>query len=428
MQMQILNQRDYRSAKARLAQLQAALGPEAVIENLTSSLSADITSARRQALAAEAKRLREEIEGYEKLQSISEFSGDIPTDDLGLLPIVGRVARRLSQRELADLLEVSEQQIQRYESDRYSTISLSRYQRLLEALGIDLRSRLKSTWSIANGEHNEPSLFQDVDAALLSELRKQNWISIPKGASNDAVGQILATYVSESAELTRGRTLHRRLVREASAIDNSALLIWQARALRQAMAARQKLKTKFNIVDNEWISKLVRLSSHKDGPRKAADLLRDKGILLIVVPHLPHTRLDGAAMQLADGTPVIAITIRYDRLDSFWFTLAHELGHIFLHFNHGLEAGFMDNLDIGGTSNEERDADLFALSALIPDQVWETAPARFSKSDDLVRRFAESAGINPAIVAGRIRKERGDYRIFNELVGNGLVRPQFSDQ
>src|ERR1700761_5306506 len=96
-------------------------------------------------------------------------------------------------------------------------------------------------------------------------------------------------------------------------------------------------------------------------------------------PHLPTPLLDGAALQLADGTPVIALTLRYDRLDSFWFTLFHEVGHVLLHFNHGLEAGFLDNLDVENDTVEERDADIFALSALISDEAWETAPARFSK-------------------------------------------------
>jgi HTH-type transcriptional regulator/antitoxin HigA len=146
------------------------------------------------------------------------------------------------------------------------------------------------------------------------------------------------------------------------------------------------------------------------------------------VQHLPHTLLDGAAMLLADGTPVIALTLRYDRLDSFWFTLLHEIGHVILHFNHGLDVGFIDNLDEIGDSSEEREADIFALSATIPDSTWETAPARFSRSSELVKKFANGLEIHPAIVAGRIRKERQDYKIFSDLVGSGLVRPQFADQ
>jgi HTH-type transcriptional regulator/antitoxin HigA len=426
--MPILNQRDYRSAKARLAQLQAALGTGAVVDGLTSSLSAEITAARRDAIRAEAQIIRDNIEAYEKLQASDGSSKEFAIDELGLLPVVGRIARRLSQRDLAELLDVSEQQIQRYESDRYASISLARYKKILEILGVDLHSRLKSSWS--SSEVAATDLFPklDLDASLISEIRRCNWVSLPKGITKEDASQILSTYISESTELSRGRALHRRNMREDTNINESALAIWQARVLRQASFQRQKLKTKFNIVDASWLANLATLSSRPDGPLRAVEFLRERGIILVVVPHLPHTRLDGAAMLLSDSTPVIALTFRYDRLDSFWFTLFHEIGHVLLHFNHGLEAGFVDNLDVGGGNQKERDADLFALSALIPDEVWDTASARFSKSPDHIRRLAESLGIAPAIVAGRIRKERADYKIFNDLVGTGALKPLFAEQ
>ncbi len=426
--MGILNQRDYRSAKSRLAQLQAALGPDAVVESLTSKLSAEVTAARRQAIYAEANRLKEDIEGYEKLQSSGVISKEFAIDELGLLPIIGRIARRLSQRELGDLLDVSEQQIQRYESDRYASVSLSRYKKILEILGVDLHSKLKSAWSTSNASEKDIQPKLELDGALISAIRKHNWVALPKGIAPNSASQILATYVSESAEFSRERTLHRRHVREDELINDTALAIWQARVLRQSMSQPQKHRTKFNIVDTSWLAKLAKLSSQPDGPVRAIEFLRERGIVLEIVPHLPHTQLDGAAMMLSDGTPVIALTLRYDRLDSFWFTLFHEIGHVLLHFNHGLEAGFVDNLDTPNNSAEERDADLFALSALIPDGIWETSPARFSKSPDLIRKLAESLGINPAIIAGRIRKERNDYKIFNELIGNGSLRSMFADR
>lgn len=50
-------------------------------------------------------------------------------------------------------------------------------------------------------------------------------------------------------------------------------------------------------------------------------------IHLVCLEPLPRTHLDGAALQLADGTPVIGLTLRYDRVDNFWFCLLHELAH-----------------------------------------------------------------------------------------------------
>jgi hypothetical protein len=36
------------------------------------------------------------------------------------------------------------------------------------------------------------------------------------------------------------------------------------------------------------------------------------------------TYLDGAACRTRNGAPVVALTLRYDRADYFWFALLHE--------------------------------------------------------------------------------------------------------
>ena len=41
--------------------------------------------------------------------------------------------------------------------------------------------------------------------------------------------------------------------------------------------------------------------------------------------------------------------------------------------------------------------------------------------------FANILGVHPAIVAGRIRQETGNYRLLSQLVGTGKVRQQFAE-
>jgi HTH-type transcriptional regulator/antitoxin HigA len=425
--MTILNQRDYKSAKARLAQLKAALAPSAVLDDLFSSISAEVAPARQLALKSEVQRLEAEVAAYEKLSSAANTSDEFASDDLGLLPIRVRIARNLSQKDLAELLEVSEQQIQRYERDRYSGISISRYKRVLEVLGVELKPQILASSMRIGADSKTETAGIKLDASIISEIRKRNWATLPKGISIDDAERILANYVSQAAELGRSRTLFRRQLRKDSALDDSAIAIWQSRVLQTASERRAKLKSKFNIVDTRWVTQLAGLTVHPNGPSLALDFLRDRGIIAIIVPALPHTRLDGGAMMLSDGTPIIAITIRHDRLDSFWFTLFHEVGHVLLHFHHGLEDGFFDDFDNESSKQVEQDADKFALSALISDEVWDTAPARFSKSADLVRKMADSLRIHPSIIAGRIRKEREDYTLFRELIGNGALRTALGD-
>lgn len=417
----ILNHREYRSAKAQIAQLLEALGPAGVIGDITAHLPADVAAARQQALKSELQRLEAEVATYEKLRGEQLHpQAEFDLGDLGLLPIIARIARRLSQRELAERLQIKEQQIQRYESERYVGIGLARYQNILDVLGVELQPRLLP-WT---AEEAAPKAENDLGLPpdLLREIRKRNWIDIPSGTGSHEAATIISAYVQEAVSFSKSRPFHRRSLSQSAESGDTALTLWRARILKVAADQRARMKTKFNIRDTSWLKTLVTMSVYPDGPIRAADLLREKGILLVVEPQLPHTLLDGAALLLLESTPIVGLTLRHDRLDNFWFTLLHELGHIFLHFSRGLDAGFIDDLDEISTEKTETEADSFARSNLLPDEAWNSSPARFSKSADLIRSFAESRSIHPAIVAGRIRRERNNYRIFDELVGRGQVR------
>jgi HTH-type transcriptional regulator/antitoxin HigA len=191
---------------------------------------------------------------------------------------------------------------------------------------------------------------------------------------------------------------------------------------------RQLLPRKFNSsqLNEHWFRELAKLSANADGPQQARTWLIESGIHFIVEPHLPHTHLDGAALISKDGAPIVALTLRYDRLDNFWFVLFHELAHIKLHLSLPEKFEFFDDTDVDADGFES-EADGFALNALIPEKFWATSLARFSKTSESVVQEAKALNIHPAIIAGRIRKERNNYFILNELVGNGQVRCQFEE-
>jgi HTH-type transcriptional regulator / antitoxin HigA len=68
-------------------------------------------------------------------------------------------------------------------------------------------------------------------------------------------------------------------------------------------------------------------------------MLMNLGVHFVVVPHLQKTYLDGVTFWLNDR-PAIAMTLRYDRIDYFWFTLMHKIAHIWLKH----EGCFLDDL------------------------------------------------------------------------------------
>jgi HTH-type transcriptional regulator/antitoxin HigA len=170
----------------------------------------------------------------------------------------------------------------------------------------------------------------------------------------------------------------------------------------------------------------VKLSWSKDGPKLAKEYLAHHGIHLIYLPHLPRTYLDGVALKLTDGTPVIGLTLRYDRLDNFWFCLCHELAHITLHMNGETNAIFIDDLSLGAVDdNRESEADQWAQDVLIPSDVWNQSTIRSNPRPVDIVNLAHELGIHPAIVAGRVRKELHNYHLLTHYVGNGEVRNLF---
>ena len=156
-------------------------------------------------------------------------------------------------------------------------------------------------------------------------------------------------------------------------------------------------------------------------------MLAEHGIILVIVRHIAGMTVDGAAF-LVDETPVIGMTLRHDRVDNFWFTLMHELGHVILHYRSGLSAGFFDSTEDFAVDDLERQADDFASNILIPEDLWVRSPARISKSPEPLERLAAQLGIAPAIVFGRVRMERKNYTIFSNKLGAGKVRRLFNDR
>lgn len=172
-------------------------------------------------------------------------------------------------------------------------------------------------------------------------------------------------------------------------------------------------------VTRDFMREVAALSVHHDGPLRAQKFLSENGINLVTERHLPKTYLDGAALRLSNGMPVIGLTVRFDRLDNFWFTLMHELAHVSLHLNDDIDNMFFDqNIFSRSDLNPiENEADDFATTSLIPPDVWE--------SDLDVNQMAKLANVHPAIVVGRIRYENHSYATLSEFVGQGEVRSMF---
>src|ERR1700752_2809359 len=76
------------------------------------------------------------------------------------------------------------------------------------------------------------------------------------------------------------------------------------------------------------INELKPLMLRPESTRKVPRILADAGIRFVIVETIGPAKIDGAALWLDADSPVIAMTLRHDRIDNFWFTLRHEIEHV----------------------------------------------------------------------------------------------------
>jgi len=256
------------------------------------------------------------------------------------------------------------------------------------------------------------------------ELASRSWF-VGQSAQEVAASivRVLDDFGGEGLSLAARSSAHVRSGRE---MDSYALLAWAAWAVSRAEADPPTGSYDPSTIDEAFLLSIARLSASDSGPIDAQAALSKNGIALLVVEHLPKTYLDGAL--IVGRFPVIALTLRNDRIDSFWFTLMHELSHLLQYVASDGPRSYFDDLDVESSEDFEQAADALAGEILIPEAEWIASPASKLRSPEAAQHLATRLGIHPAIVAGRIRHSSGDYRKLSRMVGQGQVRRLFSGQ
>lgn len=182
-------------------------------------------------------------------------------------------------------------------------------------------------------------------------------------------------------------------------------------ASEQVTTARYTPAATRNAVEN--LSSLL-LSAEE--ARKVPRILSECGIRFVIVEPLKSGKIDGVCLWLDDKSPVIALSMRFDRIDNFWFVLRHEIEHVLR--GHGKKSPVIDSeLDVTcSISQEEREANEAAADFCVPQQRMDQLIARkgsmVSKLDLL--GFANTIRVHPGIVAGQVQRRTGRFNTFRE--------------
>lgn len=422
------------AAQQRIDAISETLSSENILADLTTGLPFVMIEGVRRTLLAEREDLRRHLSAIDDAKNGNpESLVELSAGDIGEKLIAARVIRGLTQKDLARKLGKKPQEIQRWESEGYSKITLSNFKKISVLLGVKISSDI--IWPDPNPMEFLPPTDPKKLKKIIKHARDHGWFkpepNLNSESEREHVYFQLSQLIMEDNGRARTPSLLRTGLRVTEASDDLTLLAWKAHVTRQAEAMIKAGVPDFDILNLAWLQTIPTLSVEEDGPLLAQELLLQHGIILIVEPQIAGMTVDGAAF-LVGKNPVIALSLRRDAIDNFWFTLLHEIGHVHLHFKTGLDIGFFDE---GGDEVElksndrvrkmEREADEFAQELLIPSEVWRGSSARISKREEPILRLAHRLKIHPAIIFGRIRMERKNYALFAKKIGNGMVRKHF---
>ena len=227
--------------------------------------------------------------------------------------------------------------------------------------------------------------------------------------------------------------LYRKTIfRTAPRTDNNSLLAWGTRVLQKAAEMHVPTIYKKGTVDLLFMRQVLKLSTEETGPLLVQDYLKQHGVKLIIEPHLPKSHLDGATFFVDESNPIIGLTIRHDRPDNFWFTLMHELAHVALHYEKGIEYFFdeeLQNKEGKETDPKEVEADTLAEEAILPKSKWETSAAKTTPNQFSTEDLANELHVHIAVIAGMIRFKHQNFFYLSKMVNNPdlSVRKHFAD-
>lgn len=247
----------------------------------------------------------------------------------------------------------------------------------------------------------------------IQEMISRNWIKVENTKSLAEIESELTRFFNAKA-LAEIETLpHAAKKTVASSEVTLTQLAWLYR-VRQI--ASQMLVPKYS--DAKLLKALPKLKELLIAPeeaRKVPKILGECGIRFVVVEALKSSKIDGVCCWLNEHAPVIAMTLRFDRMDNFWFVLRHEIEHVLQ--GHGQSFPAIDTeLESANTVDDEElmankaGSEFCAPQAKIDSFIARKAPL-FPERDFL--GLAKILGVHPCLIAGQIRYKTGRYDLFN---------------
>jgi HTH-type transcriptional regulator/antitoxin HigA len=250
------------------------------------------------------------------------------------------------------------------------------------------------------------------------ELMKRNWIE-PSDNPDVVEQRVCRFYQIESID-EQPKFAHAAKATQSDAVEyderNDLQWAWLFRAKELAGAIHSAPYSEANL--KKALPKLRALLVAPEELRQIPTILAEAGVRFVIVEFLPGAKIDGAAFWLND-TPVIALSVRFDRVNNFWFVLRHEIEHI-------LNRDGLVTIDVelterlqgnGELPPEEVRANAAAAEFLIPKSELDNFIIRVRPlySEQRILLFAKRIGVHPGIVVGQLQhRDEVPYTHFHK--------------
>jgi HTH-type transcriptional regulator/antitoxin HigA len=187
---------------------------------------------------------------------------------------------------------------------------------------------------------------------------------------------------------------------------NKAERAWTFRARQLAKAVHTNRFREESLPSVQ--KKLRTMAAYPKEAARVSELLLSSGIKFVIVEPLPGARIDGATFWLDDESPAIAMSLRYDRIDNFWFTLMHECSHVKYRDAVVVDNDLQESMRLSNMNtieDSERRANEESQAALLPPSELDSFIRRVGPlySKTRINQFAQRMKIHPGIIVGQLQ-------------------------
>ncbi len=258
--------------------------------------------------------------------------------------------------------------------------------------------------------------------APINEMKKRGWL--PKTDDLQEIEKrVLSLLEIPSVDVIPQLSAAMRMSASYDANLSPSQVAWCARVKRLAQLIPAAKYSDDNIDHCE--KALRKLAAYSSEAKKVPDVLAQHGIRFVIVEHLPGTKVDGATVWLSEDSPVIGMSLRYDRIDNFWFTLFHELSHVRHRDAVSIDSNITgsDEIELSVKPAFERRADKEASESIVDPKDLQSFILRVGPlySEAKIIQFSNKMKIHPGIIVGQLHARNeftSGYRACRGLLAN----------